>query len=137
MSDIVKRARNYLAENAAESGADVLIDELATEVTRLRSLTTWRPIDDKAKNGDEILAISETGNTEIMLCRWIALIDFITDREAEELAEQGMDENSLENPDWFVADFSHPQRLSQDCYPTVYLPLPPPPETKTPERGTP
>lgn len=36
MSDIVKRARRYLAENAAESGADVLIDDLATELELAR-----------------------------------------------------------------------------------------------------
>ena len=34
--DIVTRARDYLAANAAESGADVLIAELADEVGRLR-----------------------------------------------------------------------------------------------------
>jgi hypothetical protein len=36
MSDIVKRARGYLAENAAESGADVLIDDLVTELDLAR-----------------------------------------------------------------------------------------------------
>lgn len=35
--DIVTRARDYLAANAAESGADVLIAELADEVGRLRA----------------------------------------------------------------------------------------------------
>jgi len=34
--DIVAQAREYLANNAAESGADVLIKELADEVERLR-----------------------------------------------------------------------------------------------------
>lgn len=34
--DIVVRARAYLAENAAESGADVLIAALADEVDRYR-----------------------------------------------------------------------------------------------------
>ena len=34
--DIVTRAREYLALNAAESGADVLIEELAEEIERLR-----------------------------------------------------------------------------------------------------
>ena len=36
MSDIVTRARDYLAANAAESGADVLIADLADEIERLR-----------------------------------------------------------------------------------------------------
>lgn len=36
MSDIAERARDYLAINAAESGADVLIQELLGENERLR-----------------------------------------------------------------------------------------------------
>jgi hypothetical protein len=38
--DIVATAHNYLANNAAESGADVLIKELADEVIRLRDVET-------------------------------------------------------------------------------------------------
>ena len=34
--DVVERAETYLAANAAESGADVLIRDLADEVRRLR-----------------------------------------------------------------------------------------------------
>lgn len=37
MSDLVTRARDYLKQNAAESGADVLIRELANEIERLRA----------------------------------------------------------------------------------------------------
>ena len=36
MSEIVKQAREYLAHNAAESGADVLIHELCDEVERIK-----------------------------------------------------------------------------------------------------
>ncbi len=36
--DIVDLARDYLANNAAESGADALIGDLADEVDRLRKL---------------------------------------------------------------------------------------------------
>jgi hypothetical protein len=35
-SDIVERAHSYIANNAAESGADVLIVEMAAEIERLR-----------------------------------------------------------------------------------------------------
>jgi len=38
--NLVERARDYLANNAAESGADVLIGELADEIERLRSALT-------------------------------------------------------------------------------------------------
>ena len=55
MSDIVERARDYLAHNAAESGADVLIDELAAEIVRLRELTTWRPVTDEQKTGSKFV----------------------------------------------------------------------------------
>ena len=34
---ILKRAREYLAANAAESGADVLIAEMVNEIERLRT----------------------------------------------------------------------------------------------------
>jgi hypothetical protein len=40
MTDILTLARSYLKANAAESGADVLIEELTKEVTRLRNLHT-------------------------------------------------------------------------------------------------
>jgi hypothetical protein len=36
--DIVTQAKDYLAQNAAESGADVLIAALVDEVERLRQL---------------------------------------------------------------------------------------------------
>jgi hypothetical protein len=42
--ELVKRARDYLANNAAESGADVLIGELADEIEVLRA-TILRFID--------------------------------------------------------------------------------------------
>ena len=36
VTDIVQAARAYLQENAAETGADALIEQLADEVERLR-----------------------------------------------------------------------------------------------------
>ncbi len=37
MADIVERARNYVGLNAAESGADVLILDMADEIERLQA----------------------------------------------------------------------------------------------------
>ena len=37
MTDILDLAKSYLKANAAETGADVLIEELAKEVSRLRA----------------------------------------------------------------------------------------------------
>lgn len=44
MTDVVERANFYIANNAAESGADVLIAELAAEIERLRAASQWQPI---------------------------------------------------------------------------------------------
>jgi hypothetical protein len=38
MSDILELSRSYLKANAAETGADVLIEELGKEVVRLRNI---------------------------------------------------------------------------------------------------
>lgn len=87
----------------------------------------WQPIETAPKDGTEILAVSESSCTGVMLVRWIALQDFITTSEAEDFADQGMSESSLEEPDWFFADFVCGGRLSPDCYPTHWMPLPDPP----------
>lgn len=39
MSDILELSRSYLKANAAETGADVLIEELIKEVVRLRNMS--------------------------------------------------------------------------------------------------
>lgn len=55
--DIVDQAKSYLAANAAESGADVLIGELISEVERLRA--GLDPFADEARwaerNGHDLL----------------------------------------------------------------------------------
>ncbi|MBK8467852.1 MAG: hypothetical protein IPL32_18730 [Chloracidobacterium sp.] len=88
----------------------------------------WQPIETAPRDGTEILAYSEIGNTGCMLVRWIALQDFITTQEAEEFSNIGMSESALEVPDWFFADFCHGDRLSPDCYPTHWMPIPAIPE---------
>jgi hypothetical protein len=86
----------------------------------------WQPIETAPKDGTEILVWRE--DQDVMLARFIALQDFISTREAEELVDEGMSESSLEVPDWFYADFIHGDRLSPDCYPTHWMPLPSPPQ---------
>jgi hypothetical protein len=88
----------------------------------------WQPIETAPRDGTEILAYSEIGHTGVMLVRWIALQDFITTKDAEDFANAGMSESSLEMPDWFAADFCHGDRLSPDCYPTHWMPIPAIPE---------
>jgi len=108
MSDIVERARKYLAANAAESGADVLIDELASEITRLRSLTEWRPIETAPKNEAEVLLF------------W----PFITQ---DGYATNGFwdDPGPGVEPHWYS-----PTVNGGATQPTHWLPLPPAPEVK-------
>ena len=92
----------------------------------------WQPIETAPRDGTEILAVSEPGGTGVILVRWIALQDFIATGEAEDFLAQGMSEKDIEEPDWFFADFAHGDRLSPDCYPTHWMPLPEPP---TPSQG--
>ena len=54
--DILKRAKDYLAHNAAESGADVLISDLIDEVESLRQ--PWRDLDEAPKDGKKFLALT-------------------------------------------------------------------------------
>lgn len=87
----------------------------------------WQPIETAPKDGTEILVVSGTGGTGVLLARWIALQDFLTTSEAEEYADAGMSESDLEIPCWFYADFVHGDRLAPDCQPTHWMPLPLPP----------
>ncbi|MEQ8395033.1 hypothetical protein [Thalassobaculum sp.] len=116
-------------EAAAKLRADLdshraVVEMLRDEIAELRD-GGWRPIDDEAKRAAEILAYSEHGGTGVMLVRWIAMVDFLTDSEIEELIRQGASADMLETPDWFHADFIHGDRLSPDCYPTHWMPCPP------------
>lgn len=88
-------------------------------------MSDWRLIDDEAKGGQEILAYSEEGGTGIMLVRFVPLSWIIPEREAEALVlEEIMTEEEIEKADWFVASFNFGERLTPDCYPSHWIPLP-------------
>ena len=89
----------------------------------------WQPIETAPRDGTAILAYSEPGCTGVMMVRWIALQEFVSEMDAADYASAGMSERYLEEPDWFVADFCQGDRLSEDCYPTHWMPLPTVPET--------
>lgn len=88
----------------------------------------WQPIETAPKDGTEILAYSEHGCTGTMLVRWTSIINFLTDSEIEKMHADGLNPEDLEESDWFFADFVHGDRLSSDCYPTHWQPLPEPPK---------
>lgn len=93
----------------------------------------WWPIDQgNPKSGDEILAYSETAGTGVMLIRWIAMCDFLTDTEIAEYADQSADKAMLYEPDWFYSDFIQGGRVSPDCYPTHFMEIPEVPEGAVP-----
>jgi len=81
----------------------------------------WRPIEKAPKDGTELDVWRE--DTGILRARWIAPIDFLTDREAE---ESQMSIEELEESDWFYTDFITGGRM--DDAPTHFRELPTPPQ---------
>jgi hypothetical protein len=80
----------------------------------------WNPIETAPKDGSEILGYRK--DCGILLIRYTAPIDFMTDTEMENL-----DDFSAESYDWFCADFIGGERLDGDTCPTHWMPLPEPP----------
>jgi hypothetical protein len=47
----------------------------------------WQDIKTAPRDGTEILAYSATGHTDVMLVRYIAMIDFLTEAEIEKYVD--------------------------------------------------
>ena len=82
----------------------------------------WLPIETAPQDRTEILAWRK--DCGILLVRWDAPINFLTDSECDQLGD------SCEESGWFCSDFVSGSRLDCDEVPTHWMPLPPAPEVK-------
>ncbi|GEK49188.1 hypothetical protein HPA02_34710 [Bisbaumannia pacifica] len=85
------------------------------------SMSEWQPIETAPKDGTGVLGWRE--DCGIILMRYAAPMDFLTDEEAE-----GLDEYSAEAEDWFAADLIAGCRMDGNDEPTHWMPLPEPPK---------
>lgn len=76
----------------------------------------WQPIETAPKDGTEILGWR--GDAGVLIIRWTAPCEFLTDSELERLPE-----GSSETYDWFYADFVAGGRLEGDEVPTLWMPI--------------
>lgn len=84
----------------------------------------WKPIETAPRDGTEVLLWR--ADAGVFLGRWTCPNDFLTDAEIERL---DLSEECAEDPGWFFADFVSGDRCDGDLAPTLWMPLPPPPET--------
>jgi len=82
----------------------------------------WQPIETAPKDGTEILGWRR--DCGILLVRWDAPENFVTDTECEKIGE------SAEIYDWFCAGFVAAERLDGSEAPTLWQPLPDEPDSE-------
>jgi hypothetical protein len=80
----------------------------------------WQPIETAPRDGTEVLGFR--GDAGVFVMRWIAPVDFLTERELAD--PHGEDRDWEEEPDWFYADFIQGGRLDGTEAPTHWMPLP-------------
>jgi hypothetical protein len=77
----------------------------------------WQLFVTAPNDGTEILAWRKDAG--VMLVRWTAPVDFLSERELDTI-----DEESAHAEGWFYADFVRGERLEGDMVPTHWMPLP-------------
>lgn len=135
MTDLVERARAYLAANAAESGADVLIAELADELDGLRGavevpVTVYKAVE---RVLDEHSAWIARPNPEVTKAVALAAgIAFYIANEGKwenlAAAQAVVDQQAGDDSLWFV-----PETLEEDIFQKALRRLHAAVEGKTPE----
>lgn len=89
----------------------------------------WLPMDTAPKDGTEFLAWRKDAG--VMLVRWTAPVDFLSERELDTI-----EEDAAHAEGWFYADFVRGDRLEGDMIPTLWMPTPSFPSPQLPKEPT-
>jgi hypothetical protein len=119
---LIERVKAAMAAASMERTGGVLPDrflEILAPVA-VAECFRWRPIEEAPMDGTQILAISIPAGTDIMLVRWIAPCEFLTEAELENAALDGVTDAELEKEGWYYADFMQGGPVDPDCYPTHF-----------------
>ena len=84
-------------------------------------MSNWQDISTAPRDGSEVLGWRE--DCGIMLIRYMAMYDFMTETEIGDCEDESASQN-----DWWAADFVTGCRLEGTEVPTHWQPLPEPPK---------
>lgn len=132
----VEQMINWLMSDARHSDEQTLFhhaDMARAIAAHLRSGSQpekgdgWQLMGTAPKDGTEFLAWRKDAG--VMLVRWTAPVDFLSERELGDLDEEAAHEEG-----WFYSDFVSGDRLDGDMVPTHWQPVPQSPATSNTER---